>query len=142
MDGMLTLAGLAGWAFLAATILPLSSEAALWAAIKTTTIAKPLLLTAAIVGNVGGSAFNWWLGRTALAYQDRPWFPVSQTTLATAAARFQRWGTWSLLFSWVPVIGDPLTVAAGLLRVPFVPFFILVTIGRAARYLVVAYLLA
>jgi membrane protein YqaA with SNARE-associated domain len=142
METVLTLMGLALWAFLSATIIPLSSEAALWAAIKTTTIAKTWLLTAAIVGNVGGAIFNWWLGHLALAYQEHKWFPVSMANLDAAAERFQRWGKWSLLLSWVPIVGDPLTLAAGLFRVPIWQFFALVTVGRAARYIVVAYAFA
>lgn len=142
METALTLMGLALWAFFAATILPLSSEAALWAAIKTTSIAKPVLLTAAIIGNVAGSVFNWWLGHVALTYQDHKWFPISKTNIEAAAERFQRWGRWSLLLSWVPIVGDPLTLAAGLFRVPFWQFFALVTVGRAARYIVVAYAFA
>ena len=142
METLATLAGLALWAFLAATIIPLSSEAALWAAIKSTAVPKGWLLTAATLGNVGGSAVNWWLGHKAAEYQHHRWFPLSTETLDAAATRFQRWGVWALLFSWVPVVGDPLTVAAGLLRTPFLPFLVLVAIGRIARYVVVAYLLA
>ncbi|NOU06971.1 MAG: DedA family protein [Hyphomicrobiaceae bacterium] len=139
METALTLAGLTLWAFLAATILPLSSEAALWAAIKATTISKPTLLISAIVGNVAGATFNWWLGHLAIAYRDHKQFPISKANLDLAAGRFQRWGKWSLLLSWVPIAGDPLTLAAGLFRVPFWQFLGLVTVGRAARYVVVAY---
>jgi len=53
---------------------------------------------------------------------------------------YQRYGKWSLLLSWLPVIGDPLTVVAGVLKVPFVIFVVLVTIAKLGRYLVLAWL--
>ena len=59
---------------------------------------------------------------------------------ARAEAIFQRYGQPVLLFSWVPVIGDPLTLAAGLLRMPWLPFLVYVTIGKAARYAVLVWI--
>ena len=47
---------------------------------------------------------------------------------------FQKYGVWSLLFSWMPIIGDPLTLVAGNLKVPFLTFFVLVFLGKASRY--------
>lgn len=128
--------GLALWAFLAATLLPLSSEAGLWAGITQGKLDPFVLFVAATVGNVGGALLNWWLG-TRLAHYEGAWSPLKPSTIASARERFLRWGTWSLLFSWVPVIGDPLTFVAGLLGVPMRIFFPLVAIGKAARYLAV-----
>lgn len=130
--------GLALWAFLAATLLPLSSEAGLWAGITQGKLDPIGLFLAATVGNVGGALLNWWLG-TRLALYEGAWSPLKPSTIAAARERFLRWGAWSLLFSWVPVVGDPLTFVAGLLGVPMRIFFPLVAIGKAARYLVVVW---
>ena len=125
-------------AFLAATILPLSSEGVLAALGSGDGFELWGLVLVATAGNTLGSVVNWGLGRWSLRFRDRKWFPVSAATLDRACARFRRWGLWTLLLAWVPVVGDPLTVAAGLLRVPFTPFLVLVAAGKAFRYLVVA----
>ncbi len=125
-------------AFGAATLLVLPSEAVLVAQIKAGTAPIWALVVAATIGNVGGSVFNWWLGRHARRFERRRWFPFSPETIETASARFQRWGLWSLLLAWVPVIGDPLTFIAGVLRVPFAVFLPLVAIGKGVRYVVLA----
>ncbi len=125
-------------AFGAATLLVLPSEAVLIAQIKAGLAPTWSLLAAATIGNVGGSAFNWWLGLHARRFEGRRWFPFSPSTIEAASARFQRWGLWSLLLAWVPVVGDPLTFIAGMLRVPFALFLPLVAIGKGARYAVLA----
>ncbi|WP_308915994.1 YqaA family protein [Jannaschia sp. LMIT008] len=102
----------------------------------------PLLLAVATVGNVGGSALNYALGRAAARLSGRRWFPVGPRALARAQGWYRRWGRWSLLLSWVPLIGDPLTVAAGVLRERLVWFLALVTVAKLARYAVVAALAA
>src|SRR3546814_9199470 len=86
------------------------------------------------LGNVGGALINWGLGAYCLRFKHRRWFPVSDVQLQKAGARFSRWGAIVLLFSWIPVVGDPLTFAAGALRYPLARFLIAVTIGKAARY--------
>ncbi len=126
-------------AFGAATLLVLPSEAVLIAQIKAGLAPTWALLIAATIGNVGGSAFNWWLGIHARRFEGRRWFPFSPSTIEAASTRFQRWGVWSLLFAWVPVVGDPLTFIAGVLRMPFALFLPLVTLGKGARYAVLAY---
>src|SRR5688572_7811876 len=109
---------------LAATILPGSSEAMLLVlAVKEPTHTATLTM-AATVGNTLGAVINWCLGRWLLRYIDRPWSPVSAQQLDRASRVFRKYGLWSLLFSWIPIIGDPLTVAAGMLRTPF-PMFLL-----------------
>ena len=126
------------WSFLAATILPLSSEVALFAQIKAGLGSTFGLITAATIGNTAGSCTNWWLGRSLLHFQAKPWFPFKPETIEAATARFNRYGTWALFFSWLPVIGDPLTLVAGILRVPLKVFLPLVALGRLVRYIVVA----
>jgi membrane protein YqaA with SNARE-associated domain len=125
-------------AFAAATLLFLPSEAVLLAQIKAGLAPASALLVAATIGNVAGAAFNWWLGLNARRFEDRRWFPFAPATIAAASDRFQRWGLWSLLLAWVPIIGDPLTFIAGVLRVQFRYFLPLVAIGKAARYAIVA----
>ena len=116
-------------AFGAATLLPLQSEAVLTG-----------LLLVATVGNVLGSAVNWWLGIYLEQWRERRWFPFTSAQLQTAQHRYQRYGYWSLLLSWVPVVGDPLTLVAGILREPLWKFLLLVTVAKGARYLVLALL--
>ena len=132
-----TLGGLFVTSFLAATVLPMSSEAVLAGVALTTTTDKLLLLAVATVANTLGSILNWSLGRWGAHFRDRPWFPVKPATYDKAADRFRHWGTWSLLLSWIPIIGDPLTLIAGAAGIRFLPFVVLVAIGKAARYALV-----
>ncbi len=121
-------------AFLSATLLPGSSEAVLVGFLATYQGFPALLIVFATVGNVAGAVVNWGLGRFFEHYKDRSWFPIKAAALAGAQGWFARWGLWSLLLSWVPVLGDPLTLVAGVLRVPFGRFLVLVTIGKVLRY--------
>jgi len=91
----------------------------------------------ATVGNSLGAMVNWVLGRWCLHWQDRKWFPFKEQDLNKADAWFGKWGVWSLLLSWVPIIGDPITFAAGFLRVNFAVFSLLVVIAKGGRYLVI-----
>ncbi len=130
--------GLFTSALIAATILPMQSEAVLVALLVEGKRSVVLLLIVATVGNVLGSLINWLLGRFALRFKDRRWFPASDHQLARAERWYRRFGRWSLLGSWLPIVGDPITVVAGILREPLWSFVILVTIAKAARYLVLA----
>jgi membrane protein YqaA with SNARE-associated domain len=131
-------AGLFAAAFIAATLLPAQSELVLAGLLVAGNQPAWALLAVASVGNVAGSVVNWALGRGVARFRDRGWFPVREAALARAEGWYRRWGRWSLLLSWAPVIGDPLTVAAGVLREPFLPFLALVTAAKVGRYLVVA----
>ncbi len=126
--------GLFFTAFVAATLLPAFSELGLAAAIVSGEAAPWPAWAAVTVGNVLGAVVNWGLGQYLLGFRDRSWFPFSEEALAKATARFRRWGQWSLLLAWLPIVGDPLTFAAGVLRVPLGRFLLLVTLGKAARY--------
>ena len=127
-------------AFIASTILPAASEVALWAIVADNSALLWPGITAASLGNTLGAVVNWLLGRYLSNFTDRKWYPLSPERQARASAWFQRFGIWSLLFSWLPVVGDPLTVAAGVLRVSFIPFLILIAAGKTGRYIIVAYL--
>ena len=131
---------LLGSAFLSATLLPGSSEAVLVGFLATSSGQPATLVAVASIGNIAGAIVNWALGRFFAAYQDRAWFPVSAAAMGRAQGWLARFGLWSLLLSWVPVIGDPLTVVAGLLRVPFWRVFVLVSVGKVMRYGFVVYL--
>ena len=128
--------------FLAATILPLSSELMLAGLITTSNYDSLLLLIVASFGNVLGSVFNWTLGFYSKNLITKKWFPFKDKQIERPSKWFNKFGKWSLLFAWVPIIGDPLTLAAGLLRVKFLEFLILVMIGKISRYLVIFYLLS
>ena len=138
MDDLAILGGLFAVAFLAATILPAQSEAALVGLLVAGTHSPVLLVAVASVGNVLGAVVNWALGRGIERFRHRKWFPVSQSMLDRATEWYRRRGRWSLFLSWAPIGGDALTVAAGVLREPLWTFVLLVTIAKTARYIVLA----
>jgi len=119
----------------AATLLPMQSEAVLVGLLLTDRYATWALLAVAITGNVLGSVLNWLLGRSVEHYRHKRWFPVSEARLEKTQRAYHRYGRWSLLLSWVPIIGDPLTMVAGIMREPFWSFLMIVTLAKAARYL-------
>ena len=125
--------------FLAATILPFSSELTLAGLIATSNYDNLLLLIVASFGNVLGAVLNWVLGFYSRNFSTKKWFPFKDEQIEKSSIWFNKFGRWSLLFAWVPIIGDPLTLAAGLLRVKFIEFLILVTIGKLSRYTLVYY---
>ena len=127
--------------FLAATILPFSSELTLAGLIATSDYDNLLLLIVASFGNVLGSVVNWALGSYSRNLTKKKWFPFKETQIERSSKWFRKFGKWSLLFAWVPVVGDPLTLVAGISRVKFIDFIILVAIGKVSRYLIVFYLI-
>lgn len=125
-------------AFTSATLLPGSSEAVLLAFLVAGQSQVGLLVLVATAGNVLGSAVNWWLGGAVSGVRNHRWFPVKEADFERAKAWYARYGVWSLLMSWVPVIGDPLTVVAGVMRINIAHFLVLVTIGKGFRYGLIA----
>jgi len=121
-------------AFLSATLLPGSSEAVLLGMLASETGAPLGLVATASAGNILGALVNWAMGRSFLLLKDRRWFPLKDATNVRAQVWFSRYGIWSLLFSWVPIIGDPLTLIAGVLKVPFWRFLLFVSLGKVFRY--------
>ena len=124
-------------AFLSATLLPGSSETALIALLVSGKGDASLLITVATAGNVLGSVVNWIIGRFFAHFRDRRWFPVGERSYDRAVEWYGRYGIWSLLFAWLPVVGDPLTLVAGALRTDIRWFLPLVTVGKGARYLLI-----
>ena len=135
---LLVLSSLFFSAFVAATIFPAQSELVLAGMLVKNAAPAWMLISVATFGNTLGSMTNWLLGRFFTRYRDRRWFPVKGHSLDRAEAWYRKYGRWSLLLSWMPIIGDPLTLAAGLLREPLPSFILIVAIAKLARYLVVA----
>lgn len=124
-------------AFGAATLLPLQSEAVLLALFAQDVYAVWLLILVASLGNILGSCVNWYLGLKIEHFKAKKWFPVSETKLLQAQNIYQKYGFWSLLLSWAPIIGDPLTLIAGLMKESFLKFLLMVTLAKTGRYVCV-----
>ena len=125
-------------AFSAATFLPGSSEIALIAVLSTTQTPPELAIMVATIGNTLGSVVNWAVGRFFAHYQHHPRFPIPADKFDQYTRWYRRWGIWSLLLSWMPLIGDPLTAIAGVARTPLMVFIPIVFIAKGIRYLIVA----
>lgn len=125
-------------ALVAATMLPMQSEVVLAGLLALGDQPAWALIAVATAGNVLGSVINWLLGRYIEHFRDRRWFPVRESQLDRFQRIYHRWGRWSLLLSWAPFIGDPLTVIAGVLREPLWSFTLIVLVAKLGRYLVVA----
>ena len=123
---------------ISATLLPGASEALLIAVLIDNPNNSALLITAVTAGNILGSVVNWVLGRYLIHFQSRKWFPVQARDMQKAQKWYSKFGVRSLLLAWLPIIGDPLTLIAGLLGVRLTSFLILVSIGKAGRYIIVA----
>ncbi|WP_457606441.1 YqaA family protein [Nitratifractor sp.] len=121
--------------FAAATVLPFSSEASLYYYLEQGD-SPSLLLLAAGSGNTLGSLLNYWIGR-----KGTDWLlshgKISAERLAKSECFFDRWGGWSLWLSWVPVIGDPLTLVAGALHYDWRKFLLIVAAAKFGRYLLI-----
>jgi membrane protein YqaA with SNARE-associated domain len=137
MEAFASLTGMAGAAFVAATLLPAQSEAVFVGLLAAKTVDPLALFLVASLANSAGSVVNWWLGRLIaqggperLPARLRP----DPAKLAKAQGWFARYGWPSLLFAWLPIGGDPLTFVAGTLNYPLGRFVLLVFIGKAARY--------
>ena len=131
---MFALTGLFLAAFIAATLIPAQSEAVLVALLLAETQPVWLLLSVATVGNVLGALVNWAIGRFLMRFSNRPRFPFSAKQVDRAQDWYSRWGWVSLLGSWLPIVGDPLTLAAGMMREPLWRFMLVVTLAKFGRY--------
>jgi len=138
---LVSLGGLFIVAFGAATILPFQSEIVFVALQVRGDIPIAWIVIVASIGNILGSGLNYVMGRVLERYKDRRWFPTSEAQLERARAWYQKWGVWTLLFSWAP-LGDALTIVAGVMRTNVWLFFLLVSIAKTIRYIVVALITA
>lgn len=123
--------------FLAATILPLGSEVALVAALQDNQSLVWVVLCATL-GNTLGGMTNYLLGWFAKWYWLEKYFRIKQAKVEQLSLRFQKHGAWLALFCWLPIIGDPLAVMLGLLRLPWKPIILFMAIGKGVRYVVIA----
>ena len=137
-DVLTLLAVLFASAFTSATLLPGTSEGMLIGLLGMQLVPVVLAIGVATTGNTLGSLVNWGIGRFLDRFRHHPRFPASDAAMARAQGWYDRYGLWSLLASWVPVIGDPLTVVAGLMRAPVVPFVLIVAFAKALRYAIIA----
>ncbi|MDX1755813.1 MAG: YqaA family protein [Marinobacter sp.] len=126
-------------AFLAATLLPAYSEVLLGGLVIQGHSLWWLWFWATL-GNTLGSVVNGIIGRQVDRFKDKRWFPFSSAQLDKARDRFNRYGQWSLLFGWLPIGGDALTLIGGIMRVPWFNFVLLVATGKGIRYAVVLWL--
>ncbi len=123
--------------FLAATVLPLGSEWLLVALILNDCNLEQAVIVASI-GNYLGSCTTYLIGLTGTPFLIEKFLKIDQTKMTKAQSIYTKFGSWSLLLTWLPIIGDPLCLIGGALRVNFSVFSILVFIGKFARYAVVA----
>ena len=120
-----------------ATIIPFGSEAYFITLLSLDKYNHFILFVVASVGNVLGSLFNWICGFYINFFIKKSWFPINNKIIDRGNKLFTKYGKWSLLISWFPLIGDPITFAAGALRYPIIPFLVLVSIGKVGRYLII-----
>ena len=124
--------------FFSATILPGHSELTLTALISLKKYSLFLLIFFASLGNIFGSLINWYLGFRLEKFQNKKWFPLTKSQMNNASSLFMKYGKWSLLLSWLPFIGDPLTLVAGVLRMPLFSFIVIVSIAKTSRYIFIS----
>ena len=126
-----------GSAFVSSTLLPGGSEILLGYLGSDSQYPAWLLLAVATAGNTLGGMTSWGLG-----WWIRYRFPsrrLDAPRQQQALARISRWGSPALLMSWLPVVGDPLCLVAGWLRIHWLPALVFIAIGKAARYAVILY---
>jgi len=126
-------------ALVSATLLPGSSEALLVLKIAQGAAAWPMVLSATI-GNLLGSLITYAMGRAGNTAIHRRWLGIDEKAVARAECWFHRWGRPGLLLAWLPIVGDPLCLVAGLLRVGLGWFVLLVGLGKLGRYAFVAWI--
>jgi membrane protein YqaA with SNARE-associated domain len=129
----MALIGLFFSALIAATLFPMGSEVVLIALLKQGHNIG-LLWLIATCGNVLGSCINYTIGYWASGYMINKY--QNARSWQQGQKLYNRYGLWSLLLAWLPIIGDPITLVAGLANTNFRLFVLLVTIGKGARYAV------
>lgn len=130
------LPGLFAAAFLAATIVPFSSDAVL-AAMALGPWSSVSLWAVASTGNTLGGLTSYGLGRLGDMERIARWLRTDPAKAVRWRDRIARYGVWSALLTWLPVVGDPIAIALGLGRAPAWPVALLMFIGKAARYAVI-----
>ena len=126
--------------FLASTVVPTLSEPFVILLINKNFNIYSVVLVAS-VGNFLGACTSYYIGFAGRMHIIQKYFRVSDAHLEKAEARFKKYGYWLLLFTWLPFVGDALPVMAGIMKLRFTIFSILVFIGKFLRYAVLAYLI-
>jgi membrane protein YqaA with SNARE-associated domain len=134
---MIELAGLFTSAFISSTIAPGGSEAVLAYIVSEGRYPIALIVIIATLGNTLGAMTTWWLG--LLAAKKLPVAGILSKQKQKALAMVKRRGLWTLLFSWLPVIGDALCFAGGWLQLPLLPACLVILIGKLGRYAIIAW---
>ena len=123
--------------FLASTLVPLGSEWLL-AVLLVNGFDPSIVVAVATVGNSCGALTTYAIGLWGGPFLVQRFLRISPESQQRSERYFSRYGSWALLFSWVPILGDPLCLVGGVLRTGFWRFVVLVTVGKFVRYLVVA----
>lgn len=126
--------------FLSATILPGQSEIALTSLIILNNHSLSFLVFIASLGNVLGSLLNWFIGCKLERFKKKKWFPVTELQLKKASNWYHKYGKWTLLLSWVPFVGDPITIVAGIFRISIMHFILIVSFAKTMRYVFIAFI--
>ena len=132
-----TFIGLFLSAFLAATLIPAQSEVALGYLVINTDYSMVLLVTVASLGNTAGATINWFIGRGVArsVISSKKMRPSAR--YRTIVNLYKKYGQWTLLLSWAPFVGDPITIIAGIFKVPLKTFLLVVALAKTSRYIVI-----
>ena len=125
-------------AFLAATLIPAQSELGLGYLVISTDYSMVLLVTVASLGNTIGATINWAIGRGITRSLVRLEKIRTSTCYWTVINWYKKYGQWTLMLSWAPFIGDPITVIAGIFKVPLKTFLLIVALAKTSRYVIIA----
>ena len=125
---------------LASTVVPGGVEVLLYFMMDSGNYGFCELLMTASIGNTIGGVITFMMGGLLVKGMERlswhetlsRYFKLEQRSVM----RIQKWGLPALLFTWMPIIGDPLALAGGYLRLPFWPSLVMIGIGKFVRYLV------
>ena len=125
-------------AFLAATLIPAQSELGLGYLVINTDYSMVVLVTVASIGNTTGATINWFIGRGVAKSVVRSEKMKESKRYWTVINWYKKYGQWTLLLSWAPFIGDPITVIAGIFKVPLKTFLLIVALAKTSRYVLIA----
>jgi len=124
-------------AFLAATLVPAQSELTLGYLVINSEYSMALLVIIASLGNTTGAIINWFIGQGIAKSVMRLEKVQASPRYRTTAGWYAKCGQWTLLLSWAPFIGDPITVIAGIFNVPIKTFFLIVALAKTSRYILI-----